>query len=228
METCIPFSGFYESLWSSEIDSCQELIAESYAEERDVEQEAVDDLLYRYADYSAMHQDIAKAYAEAFGDMLGVSLTMTVMTSPKEYNFMTDRIFADISVADMAKLYRQVGKNAVREQAKKLFTSREGFISYYDPDIDTWGSVREWDYNQRLAIMQAAVERLADDDWDLSLYYDLQESIYTIYSEHVDWECIDWEIEHMEDEPDGRHYPVDISDPKVYVETFIDKNGYSK
>ena len=132
METCIPFSGFYESLWSSEIDSCQEQAIEYFAEEHDIEKEDIEDFFYHYADYGAMQQDIAKAYAKAFGDMLDVSLTMTVMTSPKEYNFTTDRIFVNISVADMAKLYRRVGKNAVRKQAKRLFTSRSGFISYYN------------------------------------------------------------------------------------------------
>lgn len=230
MDANLPFSGFYNSIYSSGIDSAEELDIEHLAEEHDLPEEEIGELLFKHADYHAAYLSVAKAYVEHFNEWLNekyalnVSLTFKLMTSPREYNFMTDRIFVDISAADVEQVYLAVGEEAVPTAAKELFTSRSGFISYYRPDIDSWGGLHEWDHNQLLAIFEAAVAD--EEDFDLHMYYALDETFYEAWCECVDWEGFNKAVELLkegEEPDDGRTYPKHCN-AQSYVKQFISLN----
>lgn len=82
--------------------------------------------------------------------------------SPKFYNFQTDIIFAHISTDEIKRIYSLVNKDDFEEVAKEWFTSCPGFISFYSPNIETWGDIETWDHNQLGALLTAYVGEIEE------------------------------------------------------------------
>lgn len=244
METNIPFSGFYYSLWDMEIDNQEEQEVEYLrSEDSDVSYSAitagdVQEVLLRYTSRSAIFKEIAEIYVEAWQDLingeldLDIALNFTVMVSPREYNFTTDRLFAEISRDDIAKIYKKVGRQRLREKAKEMFTSRDGFCSFYSPRIEEWGPVREWDYNQLGCLMEALQGMVETSDGvDMAIYYYIHEGISNAYRENVDWESVERDLKHMleveagEAEMDARKFPPSCLTGAEYIRKFEDLNN---
>lgn len=223
MEICLPFSGFYESIWSSEVDWCEEQEVERIAEEHGISKKELWDIFYRHSKYHRAYEKIAEEYVGYFADMMGVKLTFNIMNSPREYNFTTDRIFADISVADAYNLYRQAGKKKVRTMAKKMFTSYDGFISYYSSNIDDWGKLYTWDHNQLLCMLEALME----EDFEYSLLEDMNEVIFNAYHACVDWNEVYLEIGKLigATEESDHIYPTVRKNTEDYVKQYNQMNG---
>lgn len=215
IESTIPFSGFYGSVWDSEIDACEDGALNNLEEDWDGvegfdavwEDGVVYEILNANTDHRKMHEQIAAAYVEQFADELneefgfGVGLVFKELNSPREYNFTTDRIFVEANLEDIVHVYRRVGRTAVAQMARYMFTSRSGFISFYSPDIKDWGSIREWDYNQLGTIFAAAHVRVGHDDGDR--LEALQETIRNIYDNNVDWDKVERELQHKIDVQNG-------------------------
>jgi hypothetical protein len=79
------------------------------------------------------------------------------LSSPREYNFTTDRIFIKLhpdalSAMTTAVLVSPAGLEMFGARCAANFTSRDGFMSSYDPDYTTWGTTdtwgTTWDHNQ--------------------------------------------------------------------------------
>lgn len=246
VESGIPFAGFYGSIWDGEIDRCEDMAIENLAEDWDgvdgvdgfealQEEGELWEVLSANTDYQSMREQIAEAYVELFADALneefgfGVGLMFKELNSPREYNFTTDRILVEVELADVMKVYRKVGRKAVAKIARTMFTSYSGFISFYNPDIKTWGSLREWDYNQLLTIFAAAASRI-----DSSEYLDagcLREEISNIYDNNVDWRKVEKDLQHKLDEKNGeaesdarKFPPSNIIDPKAYAIKYAELN----
>lgn len=88
----------------------------------------------------ALNGEIADLAKDRYDLSLTEELSFESVTSPKEYNFETDRIFVYVP----QKLLQRFHEYAVTEKAKfsdylkAKFTDRPGFISYYDPDVELW------------------------------------------------------------------------------------------
>ena len=92
------------------------------------------------------------------------------MSSPREYNFTTDRVFADIPLARAYLLFRKTREDgSLTEYAQQRFTSYDGFSSYYSPDWKTWGPFREWDHNQLGTVLAAFLNSDSDEfrEWEV-------------------------------------------------------------
>jgi hypothetical protein len=154
--TVVPFSGFYESVHSQTFDDAEEQLSEG------LEDETVGTLherIFMGTTYSIAYTKYAKAYVEAFADMIGVPLEFESLQSPVFYNFETDRIFAWIADAGCAALTTRVltdHRDILDTIAEAELTSRSGFASHYSPDVDDWG---DWDHN----LLGLALEALATD-----------------------------------------------------------------
>lgn len=176
MDAKIPFSGFYESIWSRGIDDEEERVVESLVEEHGLEQSKIAELIYKEAKYREAYEYVAREYVGYFEGWLNselglnIKLTFNRMTSPRYYNFETDDIHVDISYPDAIKLARRVGRNSLRKAAKAMFTSRSGFISFYRNDPAEWGRLQGWNECQLKAVFEAALEVVGDDDWDWQIY----------------------------------------------------------
>ena len=170
MLTTIPFCGFYDSLHDSMLDDAVESMMS------DENGSPYEGLVYRVqmdCNWKPVHQKYAEEYCVNFGNEFKIdSLKFDELSSPREYNFTTDRIFATISVEDVARIASETDWDEFAELAKEKFTSRDGFSSFYNPDYKTWGPVETWDHNQ----VGTLIELFVGEDFDHYREYDLMES----------------------------------------------------
>lgn len=176
----IPFAGFYDTWHDAEFDNAFEYMF-------DIEGCGADyagPLAQRFwdtIDWRAAQTAYAKAYAENFATALGCKVCeWEEMVSPREYNFTTDRLFAKFDAEELRAL---LARSDIRAEldivAADMFTSRDGFISHYSPDVSDWGDdLADWDYNQRGALLQAAANVVIADgeEFDQEKEFDLMES----------------------------------------------------
>ena len=237
MEARIPFAGFYESKWSEGVDNEEEEYAKQLATEHDVPLDKVNELLWRHTKFHYAYREVAEKYALAFSAFINVPMTYKDMTSPREYNFETDRVFVEVAYKDMLLLARRVGRNALRKAAKDMFTSRDGFASFYSPDIARWGPLRTWDHNQLHCLLCAAVGVDDEEDWSWSIYEDFScnGAFSNAFHGAVDTATVMLEIgklvgerelrEELEEDDDGRRFPVAWSNTADYVARYNKMNG---
>lgn len=159
----IPFSGFYESIHNSNIDSEMDYIFEN--------NQNLSSLLYDSLNWRELFIDYAREYAENFAHKYGIAMQFESLSSPKYYNFETDRIFCHISESEVLRIYATTDKQQLARIARDMFTSRDGFNSFYDPDYLTWDSVLTWDHNQLFALI------VAFTDFDESEIYLMDDSL---------------------------------------------------
>ncbi len=170
IETNIPFCGFYHSAYDREIDYTVENLAEYLAEEHDLTTEAVCDAMMGHCDFFDTWQAIARLHVakwlELFSDDFGVDLytghEFSGLTSPKFYNFSTDRVFARISFDGVQTLFERQkadGFKVFGEILKERFTSYDGFISHYSNQVAAWleKPLDEWDHNEVCTLLIASI-----------------------------------------------------------------------
>ena len=184
LESTIPFDGFYESFISADIDH---QIGQQIEWDTDIydlnedEQQILEDN-YLDINRSSFYNEIAKHYTDLYIDALNERLEgfrlnakFKLLTSPREYNFETDRIFIDIEkdhAIDFIKYIIKNYKKELEEKIKQRFTSRDGFWSHYKNGLDLWTQdYSEWDCN-----MIGTCFELFDFD-ELHFYESLSETI---------------------------------------------------
>ncbi len=161
LESTIPFCGFYCSFIDDDIeDQIGQQIewdCDIYDLNEDEQQILWDSYLSvnRKYFYNQIAQDYTNFYIEILNRRLkGFELKakFNLLTSPREYNFETDRIFIDIEknhATDFIKYIIKNYKKELEEKIKERFTSRSGFWSHYKNGLNLWTQdYSEWDYNQ--------------------------------------------------------------------------------
>lgn len=193
METIIPFSGFYNSVHDYELE--QNLDRQLGDSCGDVD-EKLRELTYESMDWVEAHRAYAEKYTEFFADKLDISAKFIRVISPREYNFETDRILADIPERDIVKLRDATNHSDLNTIARERFTSRSGFSSFYKPDYTLWTlDLREWDHNQMETMVRAAmltqdltpedieysfIERVSENGFNVLDYSKKQKLIYYV------------------------------------------------
>lgn len=127
------------------------------------------------SDWRNVFEEYAKEYVKKLAEWIDVSLEYEELISPKEYNFMNDRIFAEISRSDFAKILGAVRGTTLNNKVRQMFTSRSGFISHYPNRISDWGRISTWDHNQIGAVLAAYVDKYRESD---DIEANIAESIY--------------------------------------------------
>lgn len=156
-QVIIPFAGFYESRHDYELDR----EAESYAENEGLDESAVCSAVYKVAHWQQAHEYIARVYASQLVRILdreagwGTRLRFAELDSPREYNFGTDRIFCSVPRSTVRRWRQEVKPDALHEVAAERHTSRSGFMSFYSPDVETWGRLESWDTQQLTTLFLA-------------------------------------------------------------------------
>lgn len=149
----LPFCGFYESPHDSHFDSWLESETYNLETEDGGTPEQVEKLqeLYLKADWRAVHIAFAKTYADALETHLqeeggrAIKLQFLEMTSPRFYNFETDRIYCDIAQDDLQHMLATVTPEAWAAMVQEKCTSRSGFISFHSNDASEWpDDLSEW------------------------------------------------------------------------------------
>jgi len=166
LESTIPFDGFYESFISADIEHQIGQQIEWYCDiyELNVNEEKILWDNYLSVNRSYFYNQIAEDYTNFYIDDLNAKLNyaypdhgftlnakFSFLTSPREYNFETDRILIDIErdhAIDFIKYIIKHYKKELEEKIKQRFTSRSGYWSYYKNTLDSWTQdYSEWDCN---------------------------------------------------------------------------------
>lgn len=189
----IPFSGFYDSIHSINIE--YELDCGIFTDHATgcTNYDRLSELFYNAIDWHQSRLDYAREYVDNFNREFGLNLVFESMTSPREYNFSTDRIFCEIDKKDLRQIVRQTPKERLIKHAVAMFTSRDGFSSFYDNNYLSWGRIETWDFNQLHCLLMAWLET----EHDVAEWYD--EEIYLMvdsqgngfYSELIYKHCSD-------------------------------------
>lgn len=219
MSVNLPFQGFCDSDYSAAIDSEESQWVENQAgsdaeydsrgefqfpPELRLSESELCELLMAHTRYSVAHQQVARGYTDAFDDLasdaLGfpLGLKFEVMTSPRFYNFETDRIFAFIPQASVRRLFalsKADGHATLAGIIGGRFTSYDGFASSYPNGLAAWLSkpVRDWDHNEVSTLLIAALRLAGVDDWsdfERDLYErcgDGNGEFYSAWESAVDW-----------------------------------------
>lgn len=161
----VPFSGFYCSSHDADLDNALE---QEFREDDGTLTEDYEKALAAI-DWQQVHKAYSAKYASLLSDLANLpSLKFKELISPREYNFTTDVIHCDISDEDIEKLVAETNDVEVRQVARAWFTSRDGFISFYSPDIYDWGPVDQWDHNQLGALLQAYMNQEHPDRYGVN------------------------------------------------------------
>jgi hypothetical protein len=225
-EINIPFDGFYDSMWSSIIDHEIEQTAENdCARQADatyepehyqrpelrVNESTFHDAIFDATNYRAAEEKIARDYVDAFRHMLktecglDIPLKLKAITSPRYYNFETDRLFSNISAKSVRKLFaysRKLDNHAtLRKAIEERHTSRSGFHSYYSNVLAEWLAkpVTDWDHNELATLLCVAVSQF-DKDWRWSIFEVVSTDAYSYVDSAVDWKKYESAIESARDD----------------------------
>ena len=209
------FPGFYGSILSQALDHAQEREVECN-EERESLQEYHPDTYWpeelrltgwQYGeplsdctDYSAAYEAMARDWCSFFDDWamdnLGTpanSFKFESMTSPRFYNFETDRVFCTVPLAVMESLWQGIDRDKLQAVIESRHKSRDGFVSFYDSDLESWleKSPADMDHNELGTLVVAAMAQAGFDD-DSDLQWQICEPILNCDSEYLDHNC-DWQ-----------------------------------
>lgn len=183
----IPFAGFHNSIHDDECDRALESIFQDDRGDM-VAPSCVFDMARDAISWGDVYRAYAKEYAESFLQWLGLDGRFESMSSPREYNFQTDRVFVELTRADLTRLVRGVPVAAFDKACRDRFTSRSGFISHYSPNWRDWGRLSTWDHNQIGTLVQCFAEIEQGGDFDSWAEYALMEdSLCNGFPESAIW-----------------------------------------
>ena len=181
IEIELPFSGFYESLHNQFLEDAIES-AFNYDYETGGDVELGDD--YDQARWDAdinwpeIQENYSKAYVEEFGQEFDLDLEFVATTSPKYYNFSTDRIFANVPLEQIERIRKEAEAHVdYAEFIKERYTSYDGFWSNFsnDSNDEDW-TKEELNPVQYRSILDFWIEKISDahEDWDVFLMDDFR------------------------------------------------------
>lgn len=146
----IGFSGFYGGIWDQGDNEYNALQAEIYCSDTEGldKLQLLDDWGFINTYRNDVAQEYAEQYIEAVNETLNVNLKLKFQTlsSPKEYNFETDKIFCTVEIESLRSLCDRLVQLAkdpdnykyLKERIKKCHTSCSGFWSWMSNDVDKW------------------------------------------------------------------------------------------
>lgn len=210
----LPFPGFYESDLSHALDHEEKQWAEwetdnhrgrvegegegQYPEAIRLSEDELRGLASEHLDYKKACQHVAKDYVATLAWLAERELKIPVafeyeeMTSPREYNFETDRVFVQVRLGVLYLMFRQSrteGHATLGKIIRDRFTSRSGFYSHYSNDLAEWleKPLREWDHNEAGTLFLAALEIVGVSEERTRDMESLHDSIYEGMSESSDF-----------------------------------------
>lgn len=170
IETTIPFNGFYESISSDLIDDAiQQYFSNLLGEELDVPEWAYNINFKKIRiKYSQMYvQNFVEVLNENYFPERPIVITFKKLTSPREYNFETDRIYVTVSVDDFTRVRESTKGLDMAKTIRDRFSHRSGFISFYSNDIESleWKKETEdLDHNEAGTYLECLYNDIKDEE----------------------------------------------------------------
>jgi len=138
MNTTINFGGFYHTHHEYIIEQAVgNMLGIDDPETGEIDSEA----LYDFNEWPSVMNSYAKQWLDMLNADLGTSLSFMELNSPREYNFKTDVIFADVPDDDILLIKEYVKHNhlstSLSEHIKNATTSYDGYRAFYSgPDLE--------------------------------------------------------------------------------------------
>ena len=138
------FPGFYGGVFDASDKAYYDIESDVdyYKSEYGIELDSDEDIEFDYKDYE---NDVAHVWCECLRDCLPdcvESMTFDGIWSPREYNFKNDELELTIVLkADWQKTFADFMQNNyewLKERIHKDWSSRDGFMSFMENDIDEW------------------------------------------------------------------------------------------
>lgn len=202
------FTGFYQGIWDQGENEWTEIHEMKYGEYEDFENLNLIDYWGFGSDY---RDNVAKLFADDYAEIikncLGVSMEYVgcYVSSPKEYNFTTDRIYATFEVPDynaLVKRLTELGslpeyRTELAALIRKYHTSCDGFISFMSNDIEDWfGLMCDPDDDRYVSYFVGyLLSLMAPEEVE-----GLNESVYEYVLENTDYHCVEPETEEAKEE----------------------------
>jgi hypothetical protein len=179
--TTVPFAGFYCSIHDGELEHYLTRLFDPQGQ--DIANPDIVDAARDAIDWPCVHEAYAARFVRDLGCEYDLNLDFESLSSPKYYNFETDRIFAYIDRASLAKIARAVARSDLRAAVKERFTSRDGFISHYPNRLSDWPArLSEWDHNQIGLLLSLYLDQEAagygSEGFDSFRQYEVMESAF--------------------------------------------------
>ena len=131
----IPFSGFYNSIHDSIIDSALEYESECYADSNKANDIILD--LLNINHYDKIREELSKVFVEGINELfwyeydISLDLEFYSIKSPKFYNYSTDEIYCYVDNDKINELVALLdNENDFIEVLKDKYQSRDGFIVF--------------------------------------------------------------------------------------------------
>ena len=194
-ETFLPlFSGFYGTNWEFRFDNIEENIRESRHEKGLYSEFDINELKI---DYTSFEADIVKNFAEALQENLSEynlvsKIEVQNIVHPKAYNFKNDSANVAIEYnAEALKDFIYSRHANFCAYLKARYTSRDGFISWYSNEFETWenetSNFSDFSKNGHFlgAILEFVCAELKITEFDF--YESVMENVYfDNYAENMD------------------------------------------
>ncbi len=199
------FPGFYESHLSWIIENEHEMfleyepekLADNYGLPQTIIEQFLNDTdifdkLFYWDNVVSWHDcylAIAKDWVDSLSSIVDLTFNFKEMTSPRYYNFETDRVFVGIEFNLVQKMF-----NEVMEQREKLerileknHKSRDGFISFYSYDLTEWleKPLEDWDCNELGSLFEAwlTIQGFNTDELEEEVLQSLYDNSYEYFDE---------------------------------------------
>ena len=206
-EVNIRFNGYYDSVYSDIIEQAIEQISDDtsiaykhgydYNTHGDIEDflgmqeiciEAEKSLIEDTVNYTASRESLNDIYINCFTRhindhfALDIKLKYNRMESPREYTFMTDRLFCEISEEDIAKLYLFAVDDlrSFRMVLNNNFTPRSGFIPNYTKDLNKWLAkpLTEYDQNELHILLEVLIYSEYQEDEEDTFNSEIYDAVF--------------------------------------------------
>lgn len=130
----IPFQGFYGSELEGRLDQEVEFILEDNPEFDEVEE----------INWPVVFENTAKTYTEIWLAEMELEGAFHEMTSPRFYNFETDKVFVDFPPHSLEKIKAKAVESPEFEKfVEETCSSRDGFHSFLPSNLEDWDE--EWE-----------------------------------------------------------------------------------
>lgn len=175
IEIELPFAGFYETMHDSEIDRAIEdnfNYDHETGEEKDLP-ENFWDVALDVVDFGAIRKEYCERYVDEFAEEYGLDLKFVEMTSPREYNFSSDRLFVKVDLEQFNTVVRSKVEAHPKwaEKVKEEYTGRDGFWSFFSNDVKDEEWTREiLEPVQYLTMLEFFIKEIENEGSDESLY----------------------------------------------------------
>lgn len=145
----IPFPGFYHSFISSEIDSTIEREIEYRSEENLPE---IDTRLVK-VDHEAIAESYCACWMSAMAEFTGVKTLelaeYSYLWRPREYNFQTDEIYAEVPLETLKALLKfateQLEPDGFKNYVRWRMVPSSPDVPYYSEYLELWGEPEDWE-----------------------------------------------------------------------------------